>query len=206
MTALQDDAVRIRYAEGEVRPMPEMVYCRTEAGVRLKKSKEGCRTVLSTDRMTIRNCHRNNIVTIFDEEGRQVFKATGHELKDATVQGEATCEATLTLASPQDEHLYGLGQFQDGYLDVKGLTRRLTQVNTQISIPFLLSSKGYGILWNNYGLTDFNPADTKVEMERESTEGEARKVNVTSTEGSRIETRRNNSFKAVVVNAGGPRA
>jgi alpha-D-xyloside xylohydrolase len=36
---------------------------------------------------------------------------------------------------------------------------RLSQANTNISIPFLLSSEGYGILWNNASLTDFNPAD-----------------------------------------------
>ena len=58
------------------------------------------------------------------------------------------------FVSPKDEYIYGTGQFQDGYLNIRGLTRRLTQVNTQISIPFILSSKGYGLLWNNYGLTD----------------------------------------------------
>ena len=198
LTALQDDAVRIQYHEGETEAMPEMVYVQTEAGARLKKSKEDCRTVFSTDMMTIKVCHKNNVVTVFDSEGRQVFKATGHELQEAKVQDEATRKATLTIASPEDEHLYGLGQFQDGHLDLKGLTRRLTQVNTQISVPFILSSKGYGLLWNNYGLTDFNPSDKKVVMEREATEGAERKVNVTSTEGGRIETRRNNSFKAAV--------
>ena len=198
LTALQDDAVRIQYHEGETEAMPEMVYVQTEAGARLKKSKEGCRTVFSTDMMTIKVCHKSNVVTVFDSEGRQVFKATGHELQEAKVQDEATRKATLTIASPEDEYLYGLGQFQDGHLNLKGLTRRLTQVNTQISVPFLLSSKGYGLLWNNYGLTDFNPSDKKVVMKREATEGAERKVNVTSTEGGRIETRRNNSFKAAV--------
>ena len=49
-------------------------------------------------------------------------------------------EATLAFRSESDERLYGLGQFQDGYSNVRGLSRRLTQVNTQISIPMLLSS------------------------------------------------------------------
>ena len=59
--------------------------------------------------------------------------------------------------SPPDEHLFGSGEFQDGYLDIRDLPRRLTQVNSQIAIPFLLSSKGYGILWHNYGLTHLYP-------------------------------------------------
>ena len=198
LTALQDDAVRIQYKDGSVQTMPEMVYEQTKAAVNLQKSVEEGKTVFSTGKMTITVYTDDNIITVSDANGKDVFKATGHELKEASVQGEATREATLTLDSPQDEYLYGLGQFQDGFLNVKGLTRRLTQVNTQISIPFLMSSKGYGILWNNYGLTDFNPADNKVVMEREAGEGAERRVNVTSTEGRRMEIRRNNNFRATV--------
>jgi alpha-D-xyloside xylohydrolase len=198
LTALQEDAVRIRYTDGTQLTMPEMVYEPVKTSVRLKKNSADGKTVFSTKEMTITVDTQDKVVTIADACGKVVFKATGHELKEASVQGEATREATLTLDSPQDEYLYGLGQFQDGFLNVKGLTRRLTQVNTQISIPFLLSSKGYGILWNNYGLTDFNPADNKVVMARGTAEGEERRVNVTSTEGGRWETRRNNNFEASV--------
>ena len=42
-----------------------------------------------------------------------------------------------------------LGQHQEGIFNVRGVPIRLHQANTNISIPFLLSSKGYGILWNN---------------------------------------------------------
>ena len=58
--------------------------------------------------------------------------------------------------------MYGLGQHQEGIFDVRGVPIRLSQANTNISIPFLLSSKGYGILWNNASLTDFNPADLSI--------------------------------------------
>ena len=197
-TALQDDAVRIRYVEGPMREMPEMVYDQTKATASLKKTEEGGKTIFTTDEMTITVDQAAKTVQIADADGKQVFKATAHELKDAQIQGEATREATLTLDSPEDEYLYGLGQFQDGFLNVKGMTRRLTQVNTQIAVPFLMSSKGYGILWNNYGLTDFNPADSKVVMEREASVGEERRVNVTSTEGGRWEIRRNNNFNATL--------
>ena len=197
-TALQEDAVRIQYHECSQGQMPEMVYEQRKAAARLKKSVEGGMTVFSTERMSIVVDTEAQVITISDAEGKEVFKATGHQLKESQVQGEATCVATLTLESPEDEYLYGLGQFQDGFLNVKGLTRRLTQVNTQISVPFLMSSKGYGILWNNYGLTDFNPADQSVAMTRAEATGKAVTVNVTSTEGGRMETRRNNSFTATI--------
>ena len=70
-----------------------------------------------------------------------------------------TWQVQQTFSSPPDEALYGLGQHQEGIFNVRGVPIRLHQANTNISIPFLLSSKGYGILWNNPSLTDFNPAD-----------------------------------------------
>jgi alpha-D-xyloside xylohydrolase len=47
------------------------------------------------------------------------------------------------------EKLYGMGQYQDGRLDLKGSILELAQRNSQASVPFLLSSQGYGLLWNN---------------------------------------------------------
>lgn len=99
---------------------------------------------------------RRQQVCVKDKMGRVVFTATAHQLQDGV--------ATLRFKSASDECLYGLGQFQDGYSNIRGLSRRLTQVNTQISIPMLLSSKGYGVLWNNYGLTEFNPCEQHVSL------------------------------------------
>ncbi len=56
-----------------------------------------------------------------------------------------------------DERFYGLGQHQHGRLNQKGCTIDLIQRNTEVSIPFLLSSRGYGFLWHN-------PAIGRVEL------------------------------------------
>ena len=56
--------------------------------------------------------------------------------------------ATLSLESPADERLWGMGQYQDGTGDLKGSTLELTHRNSQASVPFLLSSAGYGFLWH----------------------------------------------------------
>ena len=140
---------------------------------------------------------RQQTLTVNDKSGKPVFKATRHQLIDG--------QATLAFDSPEDEFLFGLGQFQDGYSNVRGLSRRLTQVNTQISIPMLLSSKGYGVLWNNYGMTEFNPCSQSVRLERKVESGkrnengqEAGKevVDVTSTTGNKKEVRERHIFEA----------
>ena len=196
LTPLQDNAVRIRYSEGEVKELPEWIYTEPVGKVKCKKTAKGGKTIFRFDGITV--TAGDGKVEVMDNEGRTIFSALSHELEKASVQGEPTRKAKLEINSPEDEFLYGLGQFQDGYLNVRGLTRRLTQVNTQISVPFILSSKGYGILWNNYGLTDFNPADHKVKMDRAEAKGEEITLDVTSTEGNRRETRRTNDFKATI--------
>ncbi|RDW57246.1 31 glucosidase [Coleophoma crateriformis] len=49
----------------------------------------------------------------------------------------------------QYEKIYGMGQYQQPYLDLKGLDIELAQRNSQASVPFLVSSLGYGMLWNS---------------------------------------------------------
>ena len=138
--------------------------------------------------ITVKVDARRQLLQVKDKQGRVVFSATRHDL-----QGE---QATLTFKSPKDEYLYGLGQFQDGYTNVRGLSRRLTQVNTQISLPMLLSSKGYGVLWNNYGMTEYNPSSLSVTLKKSNDDGVSEVVNVTTTEGGKKEIRQRNIFSA----------
>jgi alpha-D-xyloside xylohydrolase len=63
------------------------------------------------------------------------------------------------------EALYGLGQHQEGFLNLRDIPIRLLQANTNIAIPFLVSTKGYGLLWNNAALTDFNPATEAIKLD-----------------------------------------
>lgn len=48
-----------------------------------------------------------------------------------------------------DEKIFGMGQYQQPFLDLKGTDLELAQRNSQASVPFMLSSLGYGLLWNN---------------------------------------------------------
>ncbi len=58
----------------------------------------------------------------------------------------------VRFESAPEEKLYGMGQYQMPHLDLKGCDLELAQRNSQASVPFLLSSLGYGFLWNNPGV------------------------------------------------------
>src|SRR5262249_8778850 len=74
-----------------------------------------------------------------------------------TVNGEQTLrsERFVNMWETQ-ETFYGLGQHQAGVWNYRGEYVPLSQDNTNISIPLLLSSKGYGIFWNNGSRSTFN--------------------------------------------------
>ena len=182
------NAVRIQYTTDNAKTnvLPDWLYVKHD-----EVESQDISTQIDAEEQTI---------TIKDKNGKPVFKATQHQLIDGA--------ATLAFDSPEDEFLFGLGQFQDGYSNVRGLSRRLTQVNTQISMPMVLSNLGYGVLWNNYGMTEFNPSETSVRLERSQETGvrsqenrpEAEKevVDVTTTEGNKKEVRERHIFEAEI--------
>jgi alpha-D-xyloside xylohydrolase len=169
------NAVRVRLADKKTKnDLPDWIYVKHD-----KLRNADVKAVV-----------KGKTLTIKDKKGNVVFSATNHQLKDGV--------ATLSFDSPKDECLFGLGQFQDGYSNVRGLSRRLTQVNTQISIPMLISSKGYGVLWNNYGLTEFNPCNQSVKLVKQEGTGKREIVDVTSTEGGKREVRERHIFEAKI--------
>jgi alpha-D-xyloside xylohydrolase len=87
--------------------------------------------------------------TRLQEKGRAsiVPLVIPHETNAFSVRQEFTL-------SP-DEGLYGLGQHQSGYMNYRGRTVKLVQANTEAVTPFLISTAGYGILWDNYSKTLF---------------------------------------------------
>ncbi|KAA2240031.1 DUF5110 domain-containing protein [Chitinophaga agrisoli] len=72
-----------------------------------------------------------------------------------TIDGKNLYRIRQAFASPADEALYGLGQPQTGVMNYKDQDVDLTQYNSIAAVPFLLSSRHYGILWDNYSITRF---------------------------------------------------
>ena len=58
----------------------------------------------------------------------------------------------LMFDSPADEAFYGLGQHQAEEYNYKGKNEELFQYNTKVSVPFVMSNRGYGLLWDSYSL------------------------------------------------------
>lgn len=64
-------------------------------------------------------------------------------------RGTENFRLAVRFEASEGEKLFGMGQYQQPWLDLKGCIVELAQRNSQASVPFLLSNKGYGMLWNN---------------------------------------------------------
>ena len=116
-------------------------------------------------------------VTFYDAAGNQLLKEAkdGKQFWDFTVpERELGIKTGYTVPeeqkhglswqmkfdSPDDEAFYGLGQHQSEEFNMKGKNEDLFQYNTKVSIPFVLSNKNYGLLWDSYSYCRFgNPND-----------------------------------------------
>ena len=64
-------------------------------------------------------------------------------------RGTDQFEVEVRFEAKEGERFYGMGQYAQPYLNLKGCVLELSQRNSQVSIPFVLSNRGYGMLWNN---------------------------------------------------------
>ena len=122
-------------------------------------------------------------VAFFDGDGNQLLKEAkdGKQFWDFTVpERELGMKTGYTVPeeqkhgltwqmkfdSPEDEAFYGLGQHQSEEFNMKGKNEDLFQYNTKVSIPFVLSNKGYGLLWDSYSYCRFGSPEDYLQLNR----------------------------------------
>ncbi|NML67891.1 DUF5110 domain-containing protein [Hymenobacter sp. RP-2-7] len=135
---------------------------------------------VSTAALTATVSLRTGAVTFTDRQGRVLLAEPaggGKEFTPVQLDGQPFYAVSQYFSSPPDEGLYGLGQHQNGVMNYKGQQVDLTQNNTEVAVPFLLSSRNYGILWDNYSITkagdtrDYEPLSSLRLYAKDGSEG-----------------------------------
>ena len=140
-------------------------------------SEEGDNVIVKAENVKAVVSKTTGEVTFFDGDDNQLLKEAkdGKQFWDFTVpERELGMKTGVTVPeeqkhgltwqmkfdSPDDEAFYGLGQHQSEEFNMKGKNEDLFQYNTKVSIPFVLSNKNYGLLWDSYSFCRFgNPND-----------------------------------------------
>ena len=129
-----------------------------------------------TARIEVSNWNHKCVISYYNQNKKLLLKETGDGgalNKDSRrfhgIIGGAY-NLHVSFASAQNEKLFGMGQYQQDDLDLKYTTLELAHRNSQASVPFVLSSLGYGFLWHNPAIgqvtfgknvTDWYAASTK---------------------------------------------
>ena len=125
-------------------------------------------------------------VACYDAEGRLVLSEDRREFSPIEVEGDRGYTVRQVFHSPDEEAFYGLGQHQSDEFNYKGKNETLYQYNTKVSVPFIVSTRGYGLLWDNYSLTRWGDPRDYAQLD-ELFESEGLKATYKSRKGLIVE-------------------
>jgi len=154
-----DSIIRVRYSATSAIPTePDYVVIKKEWPTTQWSSEANDEIVtLTTAKLKVTIARKDGGITYFDRDGKKLFNEASRKLTPTRVNDEDTHRAESFIniyGSP--EGLYGLGQHQAGVWNYRGESVDISQDNSNIAVPMLVSSKGYGIFWNNASRSRFN--------------------------------------------------
>jgi alpha-D-xyloside xylohydrolase len=154
-----DSMVRVMYAPGTSFPdRKEFVVLKTKwAPAKWSMQSTADEVTVTTERLKVTVQRKDSRIVFSDLSGKQLFEQTEFSMKPVTVNGESTYHAEMySKLWGSYEAFYGLGQHQSGIWNYRGEAVDISQDNTNIGVPFFLSSNGYGVFWNNTSRSRFN--------------------------------------------------
>lgn len=161
-----ENALRIRAAKEPVMPEGNGALCaKGNDDCRITKTDQGMEMINGKIRAEMTSLGK---IMIYHADGRLLMEEYCRNRKDLLDQKCSALEVESREFKPitggdyhltarfesvdKDEKIYGMGQYQQPYLNLKGLDLELAHRNSQASVPFAVSSLGYGFLWNNPGI------------------------------------------------------
>ncbi len=158
-----ENAVRVRATK--CAEMPDNAWALSipqDAKAVIEKSADGA--VLTNGKITVRLSDAGKI-SMYDQNGKKLLEEYWRNRRDITdpkcsaievegrefkpiLGGDYHLSVRFESLDPE-EKIYGMGQYQQKYLNLKGTDLELAHRNSQASVPFAISSLGYGLLWNN---------------------------------------------------------
>lgn len=148
-----------------------------------KYHQKGTRATLRNGKVTVKVSHEGWL-SFYNQKGELLteeywrnrnrlnrycvpLRMDARELKP--LQGGTDFELTARFEAFDDEKIFGMGQYQDKHLDKKGAVLELAHRNSQASVPFYVSSRGYGFFWNNPAIGTVVFGTNKTEWHAKST-------------------------------------
>jgi alpha-D-xyloside xylohydrolase len=160
-----DRIVRVwRTPAANVEPAESLAVILRPSRVRFQLEESADAIVLRTQDLLVSVRREDGRVTFADAAGTKYVEEGGATFTPVTQGPAPRFRVQQSFASPPafdgspQEAFFGLGQHQSGLMNLRGAVVHLQQINGDVGLPFILSSKGYGILWDNPAVTDVSVA------------------------------------------------
>jgi alpha-D-xyloside xylohydrolase len=155
-----DDIIRVTAAPGDDLATPQSLMVTAEP------VSSGVDVTEAGDTVTVRAAKasadislQTGLVRFHNAQGATVLAETQRDaFTPVTVEGQSFYAVRQRFNAGSDEGFYGLGQHQNMQMDYNGEDVELAQHNMDIGIPFVVSTRDYGVLWDNNSITRFGDA------------------------------------------------
>lgn len=179
LQVMNDGIIRVRATSDDVLPQKpkSLIIVPQTAAPDYEVTEDSEKVCIKTARVQAVVSLRTGRVTFLDADGKLMLRESDEGKKfwpytvperdlgitsgpTVTDQQRHGLSWQMLFDSSDDEAFYGLGQHQSEELNMKGRNEDLFQYNTKVSVPFVLSNKHYGLLWDSYSYCRFgNPND-----------------------------------------------
>ena len=162
LQVISPDIIRVSAVPGEsITDRNSLVVVPQRGETDFNVALNGDSLIVTTPELKALVCPDGSL-SFFDQDGKLLAGGGRMSFKPTSVEGKDAFSVRTMFASSDDESFYGLGQQQSGEFDHKGRSEELYQYNTKVSVPFVVSTKGYGILFDAYSLSRWgNPEPYK---------------------------------------------
>ena len=132
-----------------------LVVVKTPENTKITSSKKGQQLILQSTKLKVALNPSDGSITFYNLTGQQLLKdsTTTFTPKDDAGKSSYTVKGSFVLE--KEEPIYGVGQIMDNKFNRRNSVHQLKNENTFTSSPYFMSTKGYGVYWDNYSISEF---------------------------------------------------
>jgi alpha-D-xyloside xylohydrolase len=158
LQVVSDRVIRVTAFATEALTEPtNLIAVKSDGGANFTVEQKDDSVVLTTGAIAAAVSLKSGRVEFRDKDGKVILAEleNGRGFDATKIEGKSFYAIRQQFESPTDEAFYGLGQHQEGEMNFKGKDVELAQHNMDVGIPFVLSTRNYGVLWDNNSITRF---------------------------------------------------
>lgn len=152
-----NNQVRVTKGLSHMKPDSSLVVLqKTQPDLKIDIQQNEERVTLSSPALNVVISKKDGRIEYNNPDKTSILKENDQTITPLEGKNENAFSVKQAFQLSADEGIYGLGQHQDGLMNYRGHSVKLIQTNTEAVTPFLISTKNYGILWDNYSKTIFD--------------------------------------------------